>query len=143
MNWNTVEDNWKQLKSKTKAKWGQLAGNQHCPVAGKSQQVSSTEETMSEETILPRRTVLRGILAVGCSLLVPISLLTSSSARADTASPAAAKKLAKASVHYQSHPKGEQKCGSCVNFIAASNTCMRVEGKVIRKGWCMLWTKKA
>jgi hypothetical protein len=55
----------------------------------------------------------------------------------------AAKKVAKAGVKYQNQPKGEQKCGTCTNYIAASKTCKRVEGPINPDGWCILWTKKA
>ena len=44
---------------------------------------------------------------------------------------------------YQAQPKGEQKCGSCLNFVAESNTCKLVAGQVSPEGWCSLWAKKA
>jgi hypothetical protein len=59
------------------------------------------------------------------------------------AADAPAKKVPQASVQYQTKPKGEQKCSNCINFIAESNTCKLVEGKVSPEGWCMLWVKKA
>ena len=90
-----------------------------------------------------RRLVLRGALVAGCSLIAPVSLFSSLARGADSAAPAATKKLAKASVQYQAQPKGEQKCGGCTNFIAKSNTCARVEGKITPEGWCSLWAKKA
>ena len=104
-----------------------------------------------------RRIVLRGALAVGCGLLVPIVLSgcekgTNSSSpapasppapSAGSAAPAATKKVSPASVQYQAQPKGEQKCGNCVNFIAESNTCKLVDGQVSPEGWCSLWAKKA
>jgi hypothetical protein len=110
------------------------------------------------EQIPPRRIVLRGALAVGCGLCLPIALLgcdskkaADASGAAPAASPAgsadsaaaAAKKVPPASVQYQAHPKGEQKCSICANFIAESNTCKLVEGSINPEGWCVLWAKKA
>jgi hypothetical protein len=129
MNWNIDEGNRKQLTGKVK------------------------------EEILPRRAVLRGALAVGCSLLLPAAILgcnskkdeTSSSAApasspsttTDSAAPAPSGKVSQASVQYQAQPKGEQKCGACQHFSAGSNTCELVEGQISPEGWCKLWAKKA
>lgn len=124
-----------------------------------------------KEDIPPRRVVLRGALALGCSLFVPIALFgcdskkgesstgsapatgaapptstapaSSPTAGANTAAPAAATKVSQASVQYQTTPKGEQKCSTCINFIAESNTCKLVEGQISPDGWCSLWVKKA
>ena len=112
-----------------------------------------------KEEIPPRRVVLRRALAVGCSLWVPIALsgcdskkganstssapAGSSATSANSAAPAATKKVAPASVQYQTQPKGEQKCGQCLHFIAGSNTCKLVDGQISSEGWCSLWAKKA
>jgi hypothetical protein len=114
---------------------------------------------MMKEEIPPRRVVLRGALAVGCGLWLPIVLSGCDSKKdanstssapagapatsANTAAPAATKKVAPASVQYQTQPKGEQKCGGCVHFIAESNTCKLVDGQISPEGWCILWAKKA
>ena len=114
---------------------------------------------MMKDEIPPRRVVLRGALAVGCSLWLPIVLSgcdskkganPSSSAptgsptpSANSATPAATTKVAQASVQYQTQPKGDQKCNGCQNFIAESNTCKLVDGQISPDGWCSLWTKKA
>ena len=114
---------------------------------------------MMRDEIPPRRIVLRGALAVGCSLLVPIALSgcdskkgTSSTsaapsgspaAGAGSAAPAATGKVSQASVKYQTKPNGEQKCGGCLHFIAGSNTCKLVDGQISPEGWCSLWTKNA
>lgn len=90
------------------------------------------------DEILSRRAMLRAALMVGCSLFIPITLMSSPASAAD-----AAKKVAKAGVKYQNQPKGEQKCGTCTNYIAASKTCKRVEGPINPDGWCILWAKKA
>jgi hypothetical protein len=101
-----------------------------------------------------RRIVLRGALAVGCGLWLPIVLSGCDSKKAaststgapatsnESAAPATAKKLSQMSVQYQAQPKGEQKCGQCANFIAESNSCKLVDGRISPEGWCSLWTKK-
>ncbi len=113
---------------------------------------------MKEEN-LSRRVVLRGALAVGCSLCLPIALFgcdskqgASSTSAAPTSTPAASTdavappaptKMSQATAQYQAQPKGELKCSQCQHFIAESNTCMLVEGQISPEGWCMIWTKKA
>ena len=114
MNWNIDKDNRKQLKSQ-----------------------------VIEDILLHRRVMLRGALAVGCSLFVPLALFSSPATSANSAAPKATKKVPKTSVQYQTQPKGDQKCGNCVNFIAGSNTCKLVDGQISPNGWCSLWTKKA
>lgn len=123
---------------------------------------------LTETDVLPRRTVLRGALAAGCSLLLPALMGCDSkkeTGTADTgmppapgpesaapaspapgmepAAPAVPAKVSQASVQYQTQPKGEQKCANCTHFIAESNTCKLVEGKISPEGWCILWTKAA
>lgn len=96
-----------------------------------------------KEEVPPRRVVLRGALVLGCSLFAPIALFSSPASSANAAIPTATKKMPQASVLYQMKPKGEQKCGNCVNFIAQSNTCKLVDGQISPEGWCSLWSKKA
>ena len=91
--------------------------------------------------IQSRRNVLRAVLAVAGSLLIPIAASTSFSANA--AVETGPKKSTQASVRYQSKPKAEQKCGNCNNFVSASNTCKLVEGKISAEGWCSIWSKKS
>lgn len=117
-----------------------------------------------------RRIVLRGALAAGCSLLLPAALMGCDapqelgSANTDAlppatgpeavspvnppsdqiaAAPTEAVKSSQASVQYQAQPKGEQKCGNCMHFIAESNTCKRVDGTVSPEGWCIIWANAA
>ena len=59
-----------------------------------------------------------------------------------SSSPPQGGKLSKTQAQYQDQPKGEQKCGNCMHFIAGSNTCKVVEGKISPNGWCMLWAQK-
>jgi hypothetical protein len=114
---------------------------------------------MMDTENLSRRNMLRGALVFGCGLSLPLLLSGCNSKKAaepasaapaspptstaEPAKPAAAKKLAQASVQYQPLPKGDQKCGSCVNFIAESGTCKLVDGQISPEGWCSLWAKKA
>jgi len=119
-----------------------------------------------KEEVASRRVVLRGALAVGCGLLLPAALFgcdskkgenstgaapdtgsaapdSSPTPSADAAAPASTGKMTQASVQYQTQPKGEQKCGGCLHFIAESNTCKLVEGQISPDGWCSLWAQKA
>ena len=114
---------------------------------------------MMKEEIPPRRVVLRGALAVGCGLWVPMLLSGCDSKKgadspspapagppatsATPAAPAATTKVPQANAQYQAQPKGEQKCGQCLHFIAGSNTCKLVDGQISPEGWCSLWAKKA
>ena len=82
-------------------------------------------------------------LALGSSRPCGAAPAGSPATSADSAAPAATSKVSQASVQYQAQPKGEQKCGGCLNFIAESNTCKLVAGQVSPEGWCSLWAKKA
>jgi hypothetical protein len=108
-----------------------------------NQEASPDTTDSRQDEMLSRRAVLRGALMVGCSLFVPIAIFSSSANGAESTAPATAKKVSKKSVMYQNQPKGAQKCSTCMNFIAASNTCKRVEGSINPEGWCILWVKKA
>lgn len=149
MNWNNVEGNWNRCKSKLKARWRKLTDDRldviagkRIGLAGKIEKASPKEECVMKEEILSRREVLRGALAVGCTLLAPALFTSPAHSATYAAPPAKTKKASPASVKYQTHPKGEQKCGNCGNFIAESNTCKVVEGKVSPEGWCVMWVKK-
>jgi len=111
-----------------------------------------------------RRVVLQGALAACCALVLPTlsgcgkrnepaspAPITGTASPSDPqageqgaspSSPQGGTKLSKAQVHYQEQPKGEQKCSTCNNFIAASSTCKLVEGPINPNGWCMLWVLK-
>lgn len=113
----------------------------------------------TQEELPARRAVLRGALAVGCGLWVPIVFSGCDSKQesspgstapgaspapampAAPAAPTASSKAQPANVQYQSQPKGEQKCSLCQHFIAESNTCKLVDGPISPDGWCSLWTK--
>lgn len=119
------------------------------------------KEAVKEE-IPSRRIMLRGALAAGCGLFIPLVLSGCDSKKgaapsgaaptgspasppassANAAAPAAAGKASQASVQYQMQPKGEQKCGKCQHFIAESNTCKLVDGQISPEGWCQLFAQK-
>lgn len=165
MNWDIVGDKWKRFKGTMKMQPGKLAGDQPGMSAGKrvespckTQKISPKDERKMKEEILPRRDVLRGALAVGCTLLLPTAFSGCDSKKGesptgsapaappatstDSAAPAATTKVSQASVQYQTSPKGEQQCSTCINFIPESNACKRVEGQISPNGWCLLWAKK-
>ncbi len=138
MNRNYIEENWKQLKAKLR----KPASDQLDKTADKRVGTAIKNDCMLNEELQSRRAVLRGVLAVGCCLFAPIALISTQAAGADSAAPTAGKKVSKASVKYQNSAKGEEKCSGCINFIAESNTCKRVEGKINPNGHCILWAKK-
>jgi hypothetical protein len=97
-----------------------------------------------------RRTVLRGTLAAGVTLMLfgckakqderPPAPQTSPAPMSEAPAGAApSAKMSQAQAQYQGQPKGPQKCANCTNFIASSNTCKVVEGQVIPEGWCIAW----
>jgi hypothetical protein len=116
-----------------------------------------------------RRVVLRGALATGYLLGIPLILGCGADTPPqppDTAGPppdtpaeAATQtepaapgtpssvaggiaKLSQEEAHYQDEPNNDQRCSECLHFVAASNTCKVVEGEVSPDGWCMLWTRR-
>jgi hypothetical protein len=146
MNWNYIEANWKQFKAKV---LGKPANDQQDRAADKQvvstamiNKSSTKNDCMLTEELQSRRAVLRGALAIGCYLFAPTALISAQAVAADSAAPTAGKKVSKASVKYQNSAKGEEKCSGCINFIAESNTCKRVEGKINPNGHCILWAKK-
>lgn len=88
-------------------------------------------ETSHVDSMSRRRILLRGVAcaAGGAALLSPLT-----SARAA--------KVGKASVAYQTSPKGDQQCSNCVQFVPP-NACNFVEGDISPSGWCQLWAKKS
>jgi len=89
-----------------------------------------------------RRTVLRGVLAAGCVLCVPLAWAGESATGAAQFYSATGGKQSKTQAKYQDQSKGDQSCATCMNFIAATSACKLVDGQVSAEGWCMLWAKK-
>lgn len=148
MNWNILGRNWKQIKGNMKFGFGNFP-RQHESVVGQNtspavnEPVSAKNDCLRAEVMQSRRSMLRGALALGCFLIAPITLRTAQAADTDSAAPKAAKKVSKASVKYVSSAKGKEKCSGCGNFIAESNTCKRVSGKVSPNGYCVMWMQKS
>jgi High potential iron-sulfur protein len=115
---------------------------------------------------LQRRRLLRGMLAAGCVMSLPMvtgcnakpsatgatensAASSGASGTQGNASPdgtsqvsqSAAAKISQAQAKYQGQPKGDQMCANCTNFITP-NSCKVVEGKVSHDGWCTLWVRK-
>jgi hypothetical protein len=97
------------------------------------------KKSIINEVSISRREMLRGTLAAGCSLLLPLALFSSTAVAAEVM----AKKASKKNAQYTTHASGDKKCSACANFIAESNTCKLVEGKISPNGGCILWMKKA
>lgn len=60
----------------------------------------------------------------------------------------AAGTVPKAAMKYQDHPKGDQDCSSCMQFIpgkspTAMGECKVVAGPISPKGWCVAYVKKS
>lgn len=85
-----------------------------------------------------RRMLLRGMLAAGCAMSIPMVSRASTGA---TGTNAAVAKVSQAQAQYQNHPKADQKCANCANFLAPAS-CKLVEGKISANGWCVLWVRK-
>lgn len=84
----------------------------------------------------PQRISRRQILTIAAGASV-----TSAAAVIGASTPAQAAKASQKIVKYQDTPKGEQRCGNCVQFEAPS-TCKTVDGTVTEQGWCMVYAKK-
>jgi hypothetical protein len=50
-------------------------------------------------------------------------------------------KAPKAAMKYQDHPKGDEKCSNCMQFVAP-DSCKVVDGKISPNGYCIAWAKK-
>lgn len=87
---------------------------------------------------LQRRMLLQGMLATGCAMAIPTVSRAGASA---TGTNAAVAKISQAQAQYQNHPKAEQKCANCANFLPPAS-CKLVEGKISANGWCVLWVQK-
>lgn len=107
------------------------------------EKASPQEVSMTKEMNLSRRDVLRGALVAGCSMFVPMAIFSSSASGAEPVAASGTKKKPKASVKYQYTPNGAQKCSTCTNYVAASKTCLLVDGPIDPNGWCILWAAKA
>ena len=53
----------------------------------------------------------------------------------------AQQKMAQKLVQYQKTPKKDQKCSTCLHFVAP-DSCKIVDGKIDANGWCSLFAPK-
>jgi hypothetical protein len=97
-----------------------------------------------------RRTMLRETLVVGLAFVLSGYKIKQAESASDIhksptiASDSPAKsahniKMSKAKAEYQEKPSGDRECAKCIQYIAKSNTCKAVEGKISPQGWCILW----
>jgi High potential iron-sulfur protein len=93
-------------------------------------------ENMSdiESKRLARRKVLKGAALVAGLAAVPVLA-------------EAAGTVSKAAMKYQDHPKGDQECSNCLQFVPgktpqAMGACNVVAGPISPKGWCVAYVKK-
>jgi len=115
------------------------------------------DRTLAEGATATRRTLLRGMLGAGCSLLLPAALTgCDSQARGGTANAGGAPdtvaadadttavtaKMSQESVAHQRQPRDGQQCDGCLHFVAASNTCQVVEGAISPDNWSSMWTPR-
>ena len=89
----------------------------------------------NESKRVSRRRILKGV-ALAAAGLAAIPVVAQA---AGTAS--------KASMQYQDHPKGDQECSNCIQFIpgktaTAMGECNVVAGAISPKGWCVAYVKK-
>ena len=80
---------------------------------------------------ISRRTVLTG---TALTLGAPATAAVLSQACAQ-------QKLTQADADYQGTPKGDQRCGACVNF-QPPNACKFLQGNISPNGWCQLFAPK-
>lgn len=83
---------------------------------------------------MSRRAVLKGAVLLAGLAAIPLTVEA-----AGTAS--------KSSMQYQDHPKGNQECSTCLQFIpgksaSAMGQCKVVAGPISPKGWCVAYVKK-
>jgi hypothetical protein len=100
-----------------------------------------------------RRTVLRGALAAGVTLVIcgcnsreqentaaPNTDQSSMNSGSPMAETTQSNKMSQEQARYQDKPNGNQRCGSCANFFAESGTCRIIEGQISPESWCIAWT---
>ena len=88
-----------------------------------------------ESKRVSRRGILKGVAlaAVGLAAIPVVAM--------------AAGTVPKAAMQYQDHPKGDQDCSNCLQFIpgktaTAMGECNVVAGPISPKGWCVAYVKK-
>lgn len=77
-------------------------------------------------TALSRRSFFKHMLAMGAVTFL--------------ASPLQAQ-VTKLAIKYQEKSTTGKKCKECLHFLAATNECKLVEGKINPEGWCSYYVK--
>lgn len=80
----------------------------------------------------------RELLKTGAAALAGVCLARVALAQA---------KATKQAMQYQDHPKGDQQCDKCMQWIPGPNpgakgSCKVVEGPIDPNGWCVAFVKK-
>ncbi len=86
-----------------------------------------------------RRNFLKTASLLATIAAIPVSVISKE---------AFAAKMAKASMQYQDHPKGNLKCSQCMQFVPgksakAAGSCNLIEGSISPDGWCLAYAPKA
>jgi hypothetical protein len=90
----------------------------------------------------PDRPSRRHVLKCAAAALAAIPVVISAKALA-----AESAKTSKATMKYQDHPNGKQRCDGCLQFIPGSSpkahgTCKVVAGDISPQGWCIAFAPK-
>lgn len=92
-----------------------------------------------QHQIMSRRSALRRFAALaGAAALPAVGLLPARAAEYGT--------TPKSAVRYQDHPKGNEACANCINFVpgksaGAMGHCRVVAGPISPKGWCLAYAE--
>jgi hypothetical protein len=94
------------------------------------------EQTMTDDS---RKQISRRTLLKSAALLAGIAAIPVVAEAAGT--------VPKTAMKYQDHPKGDQECSNCMQYIpgksaAAMGECKVVAGPISPKGWCVAYVKK-
>jgi len=84
-----------------------------------------------EQPKMSRRALLAGSVGVAAGV----------AAGARTAAAQAQEKIKKTEALYQDHPRGQQRCEICLQFLPP-NQCQLVEGMITAKGYCQFFAAK-
>lgn len=89
---------------------------------------------------LTRRDVLKGI-AISAGVVAVGAITGANPIGAARAAGTCPGTTPKATLQYQTQPKGKDHCSVCANFIAP-HCCKVVAGQISPEGWCMAFTPK-
>jgi High potential iron-sulfur protein len=78
----------------------------------------------------------RALLQVGLGAVAATAAIATTVTKAR-----AQEKIAQNLVMYQDHPKDDQECDNCINWVAP-NQCKIIAGDISPKGWCGAYAPK-